>query len=29
MIEIPASATVGGAKGEVPFLDVFEKIKID
>ena len=24
MIEIPASATVVGAKGEVPFLDVFE-----
>src|SRR5258707_6458012 len=24
MIEIPASVTVVGAKGEVPFLDVFE-----
>jgi hypothetical protein len=25
MIEIPASVTVAGAKGEVPFLDVFEE----
>ena len=24
MIEIPASVTVAGAKGEVPFLNVFE-----
>ena len=24
MIEIPGSVTVAGAKGEVPFLDVFE-----
>jgi predicted dithiol-disulfide oxidoreductase (DUF899 family) len=28
MIEIPASVTVAGAQGEVPFLDVFEGLHL-